>query len=358
MTDHLDDLRSAAEAMFAGREPHDAVPDPELDTLLWKSLDETGFSLLGVPEEAGGSGGTLADAAAVLEIAAAHLARVPLGETAVLAGWMLAGSGLAVPDGPLAAAAGDLALRRDGESWVAHGWLPDVPWARHCGHAVLLVPATEPRLVLLPLRGTPGVAVHPDTNVAGEPRDTVELTGLTLPAAAVRPAGPGIDQDAWEIRGALLRTVQLAGAAQHVLSATVRHTREREQFGRSLSRFQVVQHQLAVLAGEVSAMQVAARAAVLAYETARATAAVAVGAAKATASASAHTVAAIGHQLHGALGFSEEHRLGAATTRLWAWREEFGNEDVWHERLGAAVATAGPGGLWRLATGRAAEVGP
>ena len=39
--------------------------------------------------------------------------------------------------------------------------------------------------------------------------------------------------------------------------------------------------------------------------------------------------AAIAHQVHGAMGFTYEHSLHHFTRRLWAWREEFGNESFW-----------------------------
>ena len=54
----------------------------------------------------------------------------------------------------------------------------------------------------------------------------------------------------------------------------------------------------------------------------------------------AGTGAAIAHQVHGAMGFTYEHSLHHATRRLWAWREEFGNEAVWATRLGRMVAAA------------------
>ena len=36
--------------------------------------------------------------------------------------------------------------------------------------------------------------------------------------------------------------------------------------------------------------------------------------------------AAIAHQMHGAIGFTQEHQLHYLTRRLWSWRDEFGNE--------------------------------
>ena len=60
----------------------------------------------------------------------------------------------------------------------------------------------------------------------------------------------------------------------------------------------------------------------------------------------------IAHQVHGAIGFTYEHRLHFFTRRLWAWRVEFGNADAWAERLGAGVLAHGADALWPLVTAR------
>ena len=88
----------------------------------------------------------------------------------------------------------------------------------------------------------------------------------------------------------------------------------------------------------------------------------AVLAAKAQASHCAGIVAAIAHQLHGAIGTTEEHRLRLTTTRLWSWRDEDGPEAECFAELGAAAlaaatgaaigAGAGGGGLWPWLSGR------
>ena len=64
----------------------------------------------------------------------------------------------------------------------------------------------------------------------------------------------------------------------------------------------------------------------------------------------AGTGAAIAHQVHGAMGFTYEHTLHHSTRRLWGWREEFGNETLWAERLGRMVAAAGADALWPFVT--------
>ncbi|MEX2520284.1 MAG: acyl-CoA dehydrogenase family protein, partial [Paracoccaceae bacterium] len=74
------------------------------------------------------------------------------------------------------------------------------------------------------------------------------------------------------------------------------------------------------------------------------------GAAKLRASEAAGMVAAIAHQTHGAIGFTQEYRLHPLTRRLWAWRDEYGSEGFWAERLGAAGAAAGADRFWPALT--------
>jgi alkylation response protein AidB-like acyl-CoA dehydrogenase len=76
----------------------------------------------------------------------------------------------------------------------------------------------------------------------------------------------------------------------------------------------------------------------------------AVAAAKIRCGEAAGTGAAIAHQVHGAIGFTREHRLHHYTRRLWAWRDEYGREAEWARRLGSHLVAAGPSGLWPAIT--------
>ena len=62
--------------------------------------------------------------------------------------------------------------------------------------------------------------------------------------------------------------------------------------------------------------------------------------------------AAIAHQVLGAIGFTKEHTLHRFTQRLWAWRDDFGNESFWAVRLGNRVAANGADALWPMLAGR------
>ena len=190
-------------------------------------------------------------------------------------------------------------------------------------------------------------------NLAGEPRDSVEPE----PGCEVRVAPPGTAEYARRLLR-LFRSLLIAGAAQRALDLTVVYVNEREQFGRALARFATVQQEIARMAGEVALISAGTQAAVAAEtgaEDGGGSAAVlsAVLAAKAQASESAGTVAAIAHQLHGAIGTTEEHRLRLTTTRLWSWRDEDGTAAECFAELGRAALDAARegGGVWAWLAG-------
>lgn len=331
------EIRFAVDAMCRASAERVAPggPSADLDHELWGELAEAGFSLLGVPEGAGGSGGDLDDLAVAVDTVARHAAPVPLAETAFLSGWLLAGAGMQIPAASPLTASSD-ALTTDPSGTTVSGEV-EVPWGRHCGHAIIPVKRDGELLVAaFPLEADGNPRIAHGANLAGEPRDVLSFDRCPLPEQTARAAA-GIDLASVARRAALARSVQMAGAAEAALEMSLRYAKEREQFGRPLNRFQAIQQSLAVLAGQVSMMRSAAAAAVQAVQDDAPGAAIAVAAAKATTSASATTVAALAHQIHGALGFTQEHRLGAATTRLWSWREEYGGEGVWQDALADLV---------------------
>ena len=312
---------------------------------LWAALDQIGISLLSVPEERGGSDGDLVTAAAVLDVLGGYSARVPLVETALQAGWLLAECGAPIPDGPMTAAVGGpgVSLVEESGRWMLDGELVRVPWARHADHLVVLVG----RQVVTTRREESDL--RPGTNLAGEPRDDVVFLRRPIPSDRVHtlPDHSAVGPRLFAARGAVGRLALMAGAARRALAMSRGYAAERHQFGRSLDKFQSVQQQIAVMAGEVLLCKVAAEAAAQALDDG-ASWELAVAAAKVSAGQAAGTVARIAHQIHGAIGFTEEHDLRHSTTRIWSWREEFGSVREWAGALGALTVAAGPDGLWPL----------
>ena len=145
----------------------------------------------------------------------------------------------------------------------------------------------------------------------------------------------------------------MAGALEHILDQSVQWSLDRVQFGRPIAKFQAVQHNLATLAGEVAAAGAAADGAaetIASEGPASERALLDVAVAKVRVGEAASNGAAIAHQVHGAMGFTYEHSLHHSTRRLWAWREEFGNETLWAERLGQMIAEHGADELWPFIT--------
>ena len=335
------ELEQLAEDVFAGADP----AGEGFDAALWATLEETGLARLTLPLSAGGGEASLLESAVVLQAAGAHAARVPLVETDLLAGWLLARAGLPVPDGPLTFGAGDLELSPAARR--AAGTLRRVPWARAAAAVVVL--AGDDVVVLEP----DAFAVSGGVNLAEEPRDTVLVDGPVTVAGLSEPVAGEL-----RLRAAFGRSQLLAGAARGALAAAVQYAGTRVQFGRPIARFQAIQQQLALAAAEVAAAAAAATSAArvagsdgFTAEPAR----LAVAAAKSRTSEAAGEVARVAHQVHGAIGFTREHDLRLLTTRLWAWRDEDGSEAEWNEFIGAlAVSTvrqSGADALWPLITG-------
>jgi acyl-CoA dehydrogenase len=303
---------------------------------LWSAVEDAELHRALVPEAAGGFGVAVADALSLLTVAGAHAAPIPLAET-MLASWLLAGAGLEIPGGPLTA--GPV---RDGESvtltaadggWHVSGTVSRVPWGRDVDRLVVLAGG------LVALVGKESWSIEPGENVAREPRDTVRLNG-----AAISVGPTNITASDLIAVGAAMRTQQIAGALTRLTGMTTQYAQDRVQFGRPLAKFQAVQQNLAVLAGQTAASMAAAGLA--AEAVADGVKILPIAAGKARAGEAAGIAAAIAHQIHGAIGFTFEHDLHFLTRRLWSWRDEFGNDPFWNRLLGRHMARAGADNLW------------
>jgi acyl-CoA dehydrogenase len=319
---------------------------------LWDALEQTGLTRLGLSERNGGAGGGWPEAAAVLSVAARYAAPVPLAETTVLAGWAADEAGLEMPHGLATAARDGLTIERAGGEASIRGNAPRTPWARDASTIVAIVPDDDGVVIAVVPRDM--CEVEPGHNLAREPRDTVSFDVPLGSVASARIGGqPGLGS-----RGALVRSIQMAGATSRVLSLTAEYVRVRKQFGRALSEFQAVQQELALLGGEAAAADAAVALAVDAVAQCddppsrapmRRLAEVAV--AKIRTSDAATESARLAHQLHGAIGVTYEHQLHHSTSRLWSWRDEFGDTRAWSALLGRSLARGGSRGLWDLMIG-------
>jgi acyl-CoA dehydrogenase len=316
---------------------------------LWRAIGETGVPLAALPESAGGADAEWSDLYAVLRVAGRYAAPIPLAET-MLAGWIAAGAGLQITDGPMSVGpvrSGDtLTLRRDGNGWRLSGTAGRLPYARDADRIVVLADGPDGEMAVS-LDGTQGAAVTQGCNIAGEPRDTLRFDGARLPADAAAPVPAGVSRASLYRRGALARATLMSGALERAMDLAVTYAQERQQFGRPIAKFQAVQQNLAVLAGQTAAAVAAANLGIEALASNDPDAEeFRVAIAKTRVGEAATLACELAHQVHGAIGFTKEYALQLATRRLWSWREEFGADPEWAARLGAFVCARGADRLW------------
>ncbi|BBX13272.1 acyl-CoA dehydrogenase [Mycobacterium novum] len=202
------------------------------DETLWQVLcEQVGAAALVVPEELGGAGGELGDAAVVLEELGKALVPTPLLGTVLAELALLAGP---EPDAT--------ALEQLAEGGAIGAVVFDTDYAVNGD----LVGAGD---VVV---GTDGDQLTRWTSFTAEPVATMDPTRRLgrVTAEQTEPIGadPGIADYA-----AILLAAEQIGAATRCLDLTVQYTKDRVQFGRPIGSFQALKHRMADLYVAVSA---------------------------------------------------------------------------------------------------------
>ncbi len=252
------------------------------DESLWQLLcEQVGAAALVIPEELGGAGGQLADAATVLRELGRALVPSPLLGTTLAELALLAAP---EPDAETLAALaegsliGALVLDPD---YVVNGDIADV-----------VVAAPEGR----------GGRLSRWTRFSVEPVATMDPTRRL---ARVRPEATedlGADPGLADVAAVLVAAEQV-GAAERCLELTVDYSKTRVQFGRPIGSFQALKHRMADLY-----VAVAAAAAVVSDACTDPTPTNA-AAARLAATETLQAVAAEGIQLHGGIAITWEHDM-------------------------------------------------
>ena len=317
---------------------------------LWVALSEAGLPLSWVADEYGGAGVSVAEGFSVVSAAGRHALAVPLVET-MLAGWLLSQAGIASPDGAMTVAPASprdrVTLNADGRlSGRARG----IPFASDATHIAVI--ADTPKGFVIALAETSCCRVEVGESLGNDPSNIVTFN--TVKPVASQPAPKDVTPISLMLMGATVRSLQIAGALETLLSLSVAYANERVAFEKKIAKFQAIQHNLAQLAGEVAAAVTASGSAadtiangadidIMMLE---------VASAKIRCAEAAEKGTAIAHQVFGAIGFSMEHILHRYTLRALAWRDDFGHESYWATELGKLVAVRGADELWPLLASR------
>lgn len=265
------------------------------DEALWGLLcEQVGAAALVVPEELGGAGGELADAAAVLEQLGRSLVPTPLLGTTLAELALLAADS---PDGETleqlatGTSIGTVVFDHD---YVLNGDVADVVLAVGDGRIERWSDVTSQTLT---------------------PMDPTRRLARLTPGS-VTPIGhdPGLADIA-----AILLAAEQIGAASRCLDLTVEYTKQRVQFGRPIGSFQALKHRMADL--------------YVAVESARAVVGEAIATPGATTAALARlsaseaftAVAGEAIQMHGGIAITWEHDIQLYFKRAYSSAELLGS---------------------------------
>jgi acyl-CoA dehydrogenase len=148
----------------------------------------------------------------------------------------------------------------------------------------------------------------------------------------------------WLALGALAAAIQIDGSVEAVVRRTVDYLGARTQFGRALIRFQALQHRVAELTTRAELLTHAVDEAVHRWNESDSGKVRAAAVAKVEAGRVGLHAAAEAHQLHGAIGYTEESGLGEFSKLIWSQNDRAGSWGWWSSWLGRHDHASGD--LW------------
>ncbi len=321
---------------------------------MWQKIAEQGWLGLIFPEEYGGVGLTYLDLSVLLEEMGRALLPGPFFSTIVMGGMAIMDAGtdeqkrrllpqicdgqhivtlaLTEPSARWDAAGIQTAAAQNADgSWTLNGTKLFVPNA-HVADTYIVAARTgdsERDITLFFVPGdADGVTQTLLKTIASDRQSEITLDGVSLPAeAALGEVNKGWDTIekvlAW---GAIGKCAEMVGGAEQVLEMTVEYAKQRTQFGRPIGSFQAIQHHCANMATDVEGSRyITYQAAWLLSEGEAAAQEVAM--AKAWVSDAYRRICALGHQCHGAIGFTKEHNMQLYSRRAKAAELAFGDTD-------------------------------
>lgn len=338
---------------------------------LWRALaEDVGILGAALPEEMGGFGGGPVDTMVVMRALGKTLVVEPYLETVVIAAGLLSRVGGAVaadavqriiagqliatlawgePTSRYDAADVTTTARRDGNDWVLDGRKAAVaggPWA---GSLLVTARTSGERRdrsgisLFLVEASAAGVAMRAYPTVDGRRDAEVAFDGVRLGGEALLgeegQALPLVEQVLDEARAALC--AEALGVMGELQRQTVEYARQRRQFGRPISEFQVLQHRMVDMFIQLEQSVSMTYMATLKLGLPAAERGRAVSAAKVFVGRACSFVGQMAVQTHGGIGLTEELALSHYFKRATILETELGSADFHLKRyqdLAAAVS--------------------
>ena len=318
---------------------------------LWKQLADVDLIGLMLPPEYGGSGMSALEGAILYEELGRSLAptphfvsavmsagvllragsdeqrssflpRIASGEIVMTTAWLEPHHGFG-PEGVTATA------RADGDGFVLDGVKWHVPFAQAADALVVLARSDTGVDLFVVDRDTDGLTLTQKLSVASDAQFEVAFDGVRVPASS-RIGAAGTGWDTWHatlLEGIVLLAAQAIGGARAALEMTVEYAKTREQFDKPLGAFQAISHYLADASTRVEGGEILVHEAAWARANDRSIDLLA-PMAKLFACQTFRDVTAMGHQVHGGMGFTVECNMQlyfrrAKQLQLSWWNDRF-----------------------------------
>jgi alkylation response protein AidB-like acyl-CoA dehydrogenase len=341
---------------------------PGHDKDIWRQMVDAGWMGIALPEESGGLGLGLAEICIVAEELAADLSPEPFAAVSI-AGLAIAGG----DNGPL--------VEKLLEATISGALLPAFAWQEKVGSLDMTEPQTRlakgsddryrltgakrfvpaaggaggfavtamsqdgPAIVWVE-RGVEGMSLRAELNVDGSYLHAIEFDGAVIDDTAILASAgaAGLLLPRLLDQAAVIASAELLGIMRAAFDLTMEYVGQRKQFGKPIGSFQVLQHRLVDLwmqrellrACLEEAIAAASRPDVLRRS-------LTASAVKARASAGALQNGRQSIQIHGAIGYADEHDIGLYLKRAIVKSAWLGNAPIHRQRY-AALSGLTPAG--------------
>ena len=354
-------LRKTARDFLAAKFPREYVEELEASeagysSQIWKEMAQLGWMALPFPEDYGGVGMNFLDLAVLLEETGRASLPGPFFSTVILGGLPILDIGseeqkqkylskIASGEALFTLALTELSARYDAvavkmkatpstDGYVLNGLKNFVPDA-HIADSMLVVAKTsdgaksEDGITLFVVDAkSPGISCTVLKTIANDKLCEVVFN-------EVRIAGDNVLGEldrGWSAvqrvieQAAVAKCCEMVGGMQRVLDMTVDYAKKREQYGRPIGSFQAIQHYCANMMTDLDTSRLTTyHAAWMLSEGLPCTKEVAI--AKALTNEAYRRVASLAHQIHGAIGFTNDHDLQLYSRRAKAAEVTFGDVD-------------------------------
>jgi alkylation response protein AidB-like acyl-CoA dehydrogenase len=353
-TEQQNMLRTMAREFLAGECPKSRVRELEKDGKgydpgTWKRMAELGWMGLHLPEEYQGSSADLMDLVVLMEEMGRNILPGPFFPTVVLAALPIMDFGskaqqarhlpriaggetiwtLAVNEEPSDSRFARIrtSVRPSDGAYVLNGKKTLVPYANVADYMLVLArmrkgSALEKGLTLFIVdMKEPGIEIAIIPTITGETLCHVKFKNVLLSADDMLGTAGTAENMVRQLldKAALLKCAEASGACQAVLEMTIAYAKDRQQFGKPIGTFQVIQHRLVDMLMQVDGLQHLVRQAAWLMSTG-ADCSVQIAMAKVKANTVYQCVALDGIKIHGAIGFSIDHDIGLYYRRVLASR--------------------------------------